>query len=61
MGGRLGQSPFDALSGETFEYPIALIRSAQTMAVAMRPKNYCSSSRSIDKLVLLVKHCRPIP
>ena len=28
MGGRLGQSPFDALSGETFEYPIALIRSA---------------------------------
>ena len=28
MGGRLGQSPFDALSRETFEYPIALIRSA---------------------------------
>lgn len=28
MGGRLGQSPFDASSRETFEYLIALIRSA---------------------------------
>jgi len=29
MGGRLGLSPFDALSRETFEYPIGLIRSAK--------------------------------
>jgi hypothetical protein len=38
MGGRPGQSPFDALSRETFEYPIALIRSA--------PRSMCPDEAS---------------